>query len=193
MATPEELHTSAERGVEAAKAAGERLEQLNNKPEKAAERGVENGEQVEARAKQEALKQAVSVERGSAEREKKQPAMSTPRRYGAVSKKDKDKAFKKHMERVQAELPPASRVFSKFIHNKGIEKVSDAVGTTIARPNAVLSGAVAAFILVLGVYVIAKTFGYVLSGFETIAAFIIGWLLGIVYDYLKTIFTGKTS
>jgi len=48
-----------------------------------------------------------------------------------------------------------------------------------------------AFLLTLIIYVIAKTFGYNLSGFETIGAFIIGWILGVVYDYLKILFVGK--
>ncbi|HRN90324.1 MAG TPA: hypothetical protein PK543_01410, partial [Candidatus Saccharibacteria bacterium] len=75
--------------------------------------------------------------------------------------------------------------------NKTVEKVSDVVGSTVARPNAVLSGAVSAFILTLAVYIVAKTIGYRLSGFETIAAFIVGWTIGILYDYLRILITGK--
>jgi cobalamin biosynthesis Mg chelatase CobN len=189
MAGPEELRPSVEQNVEVSKAAAERLEALS---EKKAEKSIESQEKSEAKAKHEAMEQAVSIEASSAEKEKKQPAQST-RRHGAISKKEKDASFKKQMTRVQSELPPAQRAFSKFIHNKSVEKASDTIGSTVARPDAILSGAVAAFILVLLVYVIAKTFGYVLSGFETIGAFIIGWILGIIYDYLKTIITGKTS
>ena len=192
MAAPEELRPTGEQAVETPTVTAEHYENLKNDLEKKAEKPVESAEKSEAKAKHEALEQAISVEAGSAEREKKQPAQST-RRHGVISKKDKDKAFKKHIAQVQKELPPASRVFSKFIHAKPIEKASDTIGSTIARPDAILSGAVAAFILVLLVYVIAKMFGYVLSGFETIGAFLIGWALGIIYDYLKTIITGKTS
>jgi Ca2+-dependent lipid-binding protein len=192
MPSPEELRPSVEHGVETAKAAGEQLEALRN-AEKTPEKSVESQEQSEAKAKHEALEQAVSVEAGSAEREKKQPSQSSGRRHGVISKKEKDKAFKNRMKQVQQELPVGSRAFSKLIHTKPIEKASDTLGSTIARPDAILSGAVAAFILVLLVYVIAKLFGYVLSGFETIGAFLIGWALGIVYDYLKIIITGKTS
>ena len=95
------------------------------------------------------------------------------------------------MSRVQAELTPSSRAFSKIIHAKPVEKTSEVVGSTIARPNAILSGAIVAFVLVLAVYLLAKNFGYVLSGFETIGAFIVGWVLGVLYDYFRVMITGK--
>ena len=97
------------------------------------------------------------------------------------------------MKQVQTELSPTSRAFSKTIHNKAVEKTSEALGATIARPNAILSGAVMAFILTLAVYVTAKTIGYQLSGFETIAAFVVGWVIGIIYDYFRALVTGKSS
>ncbi|OYX41587.1 hypothetical protein B7Y94_04890, partial [Candidatus Saccharibacteria bacterium 32-49-12] len=78
-----------------------------------------------------------------------------------------------------------------FIHNPAIEKASEAVGATIARPNAILTGSVVAFVLVLGVYVLARVLGYALSGFETIAAFAVGWVIGLLYDYFRVMITGK--
>ena len=52
---------------------------------------------------------------------------------------------------------------------------------------------VGSYISVFGliIYTIAKTIGYKLSGFETIAAFLIGWLIGLIYDYLRILITGK--
>lgn len=163
--------------------------------ERAAERGnVENGEQAEAKARHEALKEAVSVERGSAEKKGKETAISpAKRRHGVVSKKERTASYKHHMKQLQSELKPTQRAFSKFIHNPVIEKTSDAVGNTIARPNAILAGAVVAFFLVLAVYLVAKHYGYVLSGFETIGAFIVGWVLGLLYDFFKVMITGKKA
>lgn len=88
-------------------------------------------------------------------------------------------------------MSPSARAFSKVIHNKAVEKVSDVGAATVARPNAILSGAIFAFVLTLGVYLIAKHLGYPLSGFESIGAFILGWILGIVYDFLKVMITGR--
>jgi hypothetical protein len=161
--------------------------------ERAAEKStIEHGEKAAEKAKIEALKEAVSVERGGAEK-KKASENSSPakRRHGVVSKKEREASFKQHMKQVQEELPPAKRAFSKFIHTPFVEKTSEAIGSTVARPNAILAGAVVAFIAVLAVYLIAKHFGYQLSGFETIAAFIIGWALGTLYDFFKVMVTGK--
>ena len=163
--------------------------------ERAAEKSkVESGEKAEKEARHEALKEAVSVERGSAEKKGKEAASSpAKRRHGVVSKKERDASYKHHMKQLQSELKPSQRAFSKFIHNPVVEKTSDVVGNTIARPNAVLSGAVVAFVLVLAVYLISKFYGYTLSGFETIGAFIVGWILGILYDFFKVMITGKKA
>lgn len=164
--------------------------------ENALEKGnVENGEKAEAKARHEALEQAVSVERGSAEKKKGKEASGAPakRRHGVVSKKERDASYKHHMKQLQSELKPTQRAFSKFIHNPVVEKTSDAIGSTVARPNAILSGAIVAFFLVLAVYLVSKYYGYTLSGFETIGAFIVGWILGILYDFFKVMITGKKA
>ncbi len=113
------------------------------------------------------------------------------RRHGPITKKQLDIQFDRTMKHVRDELPASSRPFSKFIHLKPIEKTSDLLANTIARPNALLAGAVCAFILTLAIYLFAKNMGYRLSGFETIGAFVLGWLIGILYDYLRIMITGK--
>ncbi|MDB5163360.1 MAG: hypothetical protein JWO54_46 [Candidatus Saccharibacteria bacterium] len=154
---------------------------------------VANGEKTVEAAKIEALKEAVSVEAGSAEKKKKESGAAAGRRHGVPSTKETNASYKQHVEHFQAELPPVQRSFSKLIHNPMVEKTSEAVGSTVARPNAILAGAMVAFFLVLAVYLTAKHFGYVLSGFETIGAFIVGWVLGILYDFFRVMITGKKS
>lgn len=190
MSSPEQLPSSAERSVEVGREAAERLEQLGNDVEKGAERSSERKENTAERAAIEAKELALSTEAGGAEKDRKDPTRA-PRRTGAISRKEREASFKRHMQQAQQHMSAPSRAFSKIIHNKVVEQTSEFVGATVARPNAILSGAVAAFILVLGVYVVAKNLGYVLSGFETIGAFIFGWILGALYDYLKTLVTGK--
>ncbi|MES2631179.1 MAG: hypothetical protein V4611_04440 [Patescibacteria group bacterium] len=184
---PENLEASIER-VEA-------QSNIDSSIERNAEKAkVENGEKAIENAKIEALKEAISVEAGSAEKKKKESSTSpASKRHGVVSKKQKDTNYKKEMAKLQAELPPAQRNFSKVIHNPVVEKTSEVVGSTIARPNAVLAGAIVAFFAVLVVYLTAKHFGYVLSGFETIGAFIVGWVLGILYDFFRVMITGKKA
>ena len=193
----ETLPQSPETSPEKKELSPERVEAQKNIDaafEKGAENSkVENGEKAVENAKIEALKEAISVEKGSAEKKKKESSAAAPRRHGVVSKKEQKASYNHHMKMLQEELPPVQRGFSKLIHNPAVEKTSEVVGSTIARPNAVLAGAVVAFFAVLAVYLIAKHFGYVLSGFETIGAFIVGWVLGILYDFFRVMITGKKS
>ncbi len=179
-------HTSnpeamAEAGAERSR---ELHEQLKEKVETTQESNAE-------KLKQEALEKAASAEKEKAG--EVAPASPAERRIQGPNKAEKDASFNATMTEVRTQMPAPSRAFSKVIHNKTVEKVSEGVGGTIARPNAVLSGAIFAFALTLGVYLLAKNLGYQLSGFETIAAFILGWALGVVYDFLKVMVTGRQS
>lgn len=164
----------------------EHQERLRQRMEEVGERSHENDEQS---ARHEAL-EAATIEQGkqpvAAER---QP--SPAERRGPASKKEHETSFNATMNEIQSQMSPSSRTFSKVIHSKPVERVSEAAGTTIARPNALLSGAVFAFILTLVVYLVAKNIGYPLSGFESIGAFILGWLIGIAYDFIKAMITGR--
>src|SRR5680860_281141 len=134
---------------------------------------------VEARKERirlEALEAATGVESKSNKKVEEHPSTS---RRGPIGKKQREKSFVQTMNHVQSALPTSSRIFSRIIHNGVVEKTSDFLGSTVARPDAILAGAFTAFILTLLTYTVAKTIGYSLSGFETIAAFIIGWLVGI--------------
>jgi hypothetical protein len=170
--------------------AGEELgEELRNKREAAGERSPERG--VEG-ARHE-VEQATRIEREAQPNEEieRQPSPAERRKDGPINKVQRDASFKTTMNEVQAQLSTPSRTFSKVIHNKAIERASDAAASTIARPNAMLSGAVFAFVLTLTVYLVAKNLGYPLSGFETIGAFVLGWIIGIVYDFLKDMINGR--
>lgn len=169
-------------------------ENLEASQERSAEKArIENGEKSEERSREKALEQAVSVEAGSAEKKRREPAAASPakRRTGVVSKKERNESYKRQLKDIRAEMPASQRAFSKVIHNPVVEKTSEVVGATIARPNAILTGAVVAFFAVLGTYLVAKHYGYMLSGFETIAAFIVGWIIGILYDFFRVMITGK--
>lgn len=189
---PEKLNTSPERSAEAlGETIDEQREQLRAKHEKAGELSPEDGERKAEKARVEALENAVSVEAGGAEKKRDSEPSSPAARRGRVTKKERDASYKRTMKQVQEEMSPAERTFSKVIHNKTVEKTSEVVGATVARPNAMLSGAIAAFVITLVVYTIAKTIGYQLSGFESIGSFVIGWIIGMLFDYLRVLVTGK--
>jgi len=137
----------------------------------------------------EAILEATALAKTS---EKETPVIPSPaeRRRGAPSKKQRDASLKSQLKQAQSEMNTSSRVLSKVIHAKAVESASDAAASTIARPNALLSGSIAAFVGVTVCYFVAKYYGYQLSGFETIAAFIFGWVLGILYDYFSVMIRG---
>ena len=110
---------------------------------------------------------------------------------GIIEKKARKKSLEGTVKRVQDELPPTKKIASKFIHSRPIEMVSDFLAATIARPNALLAGSVTSFVLTLGIYSVSKIIGYEISGFETIATFILGWIIGILYDYFHLLVSGR--
>jgi hypothetical protein len=139
----------------------------------------------------EALSYAVSTKLGNNDSHPKDQSPSMHR--GFIGKSQKEASFNRTMKHVRAELSSSSRAFSKFIHIKTVERISEILCSTIARPNAILVGNISAFLVTLGVYLLAKNIGYQLSGFETIGSFIVGWVIGIIYDYLRVLITGKSS
>jgi len=189
---PEQLQNEQDRGIETHQSVNKQLEKLGSNLEDFIELSPRDAETQAERARIEALETATSIETDDKEAKKAEKHPISSRR-GPIRKKQLDESYKRTMKQVQDELPTSNRIFSKIIHNKVIEKMSDIVGDTIVRPNAMLSGAVVAFVLTLLTYTVAKTIGYVLLGFETIAAFIIGWIIGIVYDYLRVLITGTKS
>ena len=129
-------------------------------------------------------------EQEQASKEVAAKASPAERRRDTPTKAAREAVLKKQLKHVQDELSPASRAFSKVIHNKAVEKTSEALGSTIARPNAILYGSLFAFVFTAGIYFWAKHYNYPLSGFETIGSFIIGWLFGLIVDYIRLMVTG---
>lgn len=183
MSNPEQLHTP-EHTVEAAgDAARERQAELLRSPESSVESSPERVAEAVDSARRQAHEAAVSVEHPHSETGTNASGAHHVRPVS--TRRARDKAYKDILRHTQAELPPASRAFSKVIHQPAVEKTSNTLGATIARPNAILFGALFAFLLSGSVYLVAKHYGYSLSGFEAIGAFIIGWAVGLLIDVLR--------
>lgn len=192
MTSHESLKTTHERrgGIESPENSGaEHRERLRETLEKAAETSPERST-IESAARHEALEKAKTIEKEPLVGHERELSPAE-RRNGPITKSERDTSFSTTMNEVQSQMSSPGRTFSKLIHNPVIEKASEATGATIARPNALLSGAVFAFLLTLAIYLIAKNIGYPLSGFESIGAFILGWIIGLAYDFLKIMITGR--
>lgn len=184
MSSPEQLRSSGERGIESlGETAGERSAEVAKTRERGAEQSPERQQEALDAALRDAHEASVSVERPAHEAGAQASATHVVR--PAATRRARAKAYKDIVRHTQNELPPVSRAFSKVIHQPAVEKTSAAVGATVARPNAILFGALFAFLISGAVYVIAKHYGYGLSGFEAIGAFIIGWAVGMLVDVFR--------
>lgn len=169
------------------KAGHERSAEIAHELERSIERGAENSKE---KAKQEALEAAAKAEKKTEQEE----VPAEKRRDTPAQRRAKQKvSFNATMKETQSHMSPGARTFSKLIHNKTVEKTSETIGATIARPNAILAGSFTAFAFSLIIYLVANHNGYPLSGSETIATFIIGWVIGLLFDYIRLMATGKKS
>lgn len=109
------------------------------------------------------------------------------------SKKIKTTVYKNTLKDIRREMTPTERIFSKIIHNPLIEKISDIVSSTIARPGALILGSLSALILLSIIYIMAQYYGWALSGSEWIAAFVAGWCAGLIIDWLRIAIFGKRA
>ena len=141
-------------------------------------------------ARKEALDQAGKIEKAQKVAEKESSFFFF---FLSIYKKEKDASFEATMGEIRMHMSAPKRTFSSFIHNKTVEKVSESVGNTVARPNAILSGAVFAFLFTLVIYLVARHNGYPISGSETIASFALGWILGLLFDYIRVLVLGKNK
>lgn len=194
-----EKNTAPERRIdtkELERAAGERQEVIRENVERNVERDKERGEKNRERGVEESHERARELAK-EAERPDREVAPKSPEKSErgpeVTPRSKRDEAFHETMASARSHMSPAARTFSKVIHQPAVERVSEVAGNTIARPNAVLGGSFTAFIVVLLVFLIARHYGYPLSGAETIVAFAGGWVLGILFDYLRVMITGKRA
>lgn len=158
-------------------------EQLEKRAETAT---AEHGPERVDTARHEAL------ERAHSSQEREVVAVETPAERKQFTKADREASYQHTMKQMRTKLSPSSHAFSKVIHSPVVEKTSDIVGNTVARPNLIIAGALGAILSVI-VYFIAKRYGYVLSGSETIILFVCGWIVGALFEYVRVGFSGRKN
>lgn len=155
----------------------EHHERAQKHHEKAAEKAGREIHHEQAKARHEVREQAIS----GAEHHKPQ---SEKRQHRPVyTKRDKDHAFDTTMHHVQSNMSKPERTFSKLIHKSAVEKTSEVLGKTVARPSGIAGATIAAFIGLLSVYSIAKFAGFQLSGSEMPLLIVIGFVTGLFIEW----------
>ena len=168
--------------------AGHELREALQQSHELADREPNRSERFEQTARQEALEQAARTQERIQTEDAK---IEAPKKRSRPGKKELDVSFKQTMKQIQSEMSPADRAFSKVIHNPVVDKVSSVAGSTVARPNLILAGALGTIILCSVIYLVAKFYGYPLSGTEAIATFIIGWAIGAIIEYIRVGFSNR--
>jgi hypothetical protein len=152
-------------------------ERLKVHHEKAAEQAGKNSPE-QATARHEVKEQAIS----GAEYSK--PQSETRQPLPIHTKKDKDHSFNTIMHHARSQMSKPEQTFSKIIHTPAIEKTSEVVGKTIARPSGIAGAAVAACVGLLSIYSIAKFAGFQLSGSEMPLLLASGFAIGLFSEWV---------
>lgn len=193
MTNEKDTYTNKEKAYDAGELSAigrDRAEQISQSHEISIP-SAEKARELLEKARHDAHEQAPDSKRELEQQVVDKRQASPAERRQKPTKKALRASYKTTMSEARTQMPLPSRSFSAFIHNPAVEKTSELVGSTIARPNAILSGSVFAFVFTLTVYLVARYYGYPLSGFETIGSFLLGWVVGIVYDFLKIMITGR--
>jgi cation transport ATPase len=152
-------------------------EALKNKYERELTKAEkEHGSNEELEKIREKIEHQAPLKQEKSHTEKENPAHSHP---VIINKQLKDMAFSRSMTRTRKKLSRSSRAFSKVIHNSTIDKSSEFVGKTVARPSGMLTGAFLAFIGTSALLWITRHYGYTYNYLVVIILFVGGMLLGL--------------
>jgi hypothetical protein len=88
------------------------------------------------------------------------------------------------MQSLQKHLSPVSRTFSQVIHNQAVEKTSEALEGSVMRPSVITGALWSAAIVGLAFYLVARHFGYALSGSEMLVSLLVGGIFGGLLEAL---------
>lgn len=173
----EHLSPSSERGEQAKNELEQaRNEQLDAAREAAAERDPADHAEKRAEHARNVIDRQEPEPPAATETDTK-PASSSP-----IAFLNHHLNYTQTLASVQRQLKPISRSFSKVIHAPAVEKASEALENNIARPS-VLAGATWTALIVGSIfYLIARHYGYALSGSELLFSFIVGALLGLAIE-----------
>jgi len=161
----------------------EHAEKLRNKLEKEINETKEDGGEIHETRKTVASEAISGKEIRSKNSEKNKEPQN-------ITKAEKTRTYKSTMNRLQNQLPDSSRKFSKFIHNPAVEKTSEMLSSTIARPSGILGAGIVGFIGFAVVLYFAKRNGFALPSNSSLFVLVLvgGWACGLLVEALvKTV------
>lgn len=156
------------------KAARERLDEIIEKGKDAPHNNQEKLEDARQEAKAEARSRDELLDQRDA-KEKDEP-------QAIVNSELKGMAYQRTLNRVRKDLSAPERAFSKVIHNKTIESVSEVASKTVARPSGILAGGIVAFLGSSTFLWLTKHYGYEYNFLLLMMFFVAGFALGLLIE-----------
>jgi len=95
-----------------------------------------------------------------------------------IRKDIKEIQFNRAMTRVRKKLSVPSRAFSRIVHVSAIDKSSEFIGKTVARPSGMLAGSLVAFIGTSILLWVTKYNGYEYNYLVVVILFVGGLIIG---------------
>lgn len=102
----------------------------------------------------------------------------------AAYSQQKGQTYNRTLKRVQQHLNASERLMSKAMHHKTVEKVSEGVGKTAARPSGILGGGIMALIGSFALLYVSKKYGFEYNFFVFFLLLAGGFLLGLLLELL---------
>jgi hypothetical protein len=166
-----------QRKLEAISDASDKLRAVHEKELTKAERS--HGEQAQVEQLQNKVEKHAPLAQELSHSEKESSHKNHP---VLVNKQLKETAYTRTLTRVQKRLSMSSRLFSKVVHSKALDKPSEVVGSTVARPSGMLGGALVAFIGSSLLLWITRSYGYEYNYLAVILLFVIGMGAGLLAE-----------
>jgi hypothetical protein len=115
-----------------------------------------------------------------------------PGQHPVLIRKDiKEVQFHRAMTRVRKKLSVPSRAFSKIVHISVIDKSSELIGKTIARPSGMLTGAILAFVGTSALLWVTRYNGYEYNYLVVLLLFVGGMFIGVAGEVLWRLLRNK--
>lgn len=108
-----------------------------------------------------------------------------------MAKKTPARKNQKPLDKIQRNLGPYQKFFSRFIHSRFIEQISDVLEKTLARPSGLLVGGLVFLLTNVIILIICKYYGYEYNYFIGLISFPFGFVFGLVIELFSKLFNRK--
>lgn len=171
---------------------GEQFKDLSDRPHTSLERPKHKSHEITTEIleniKAQVETQAVSgkeYSRGEDSETKQHPVL--------VSKELKQMTFTRALTRTRKQLSAPERGFSKFIHASAVDKTSEVISKSIARPSAMLGGSLVGMLGSFIFLMLVRNNGYEYNFFVLFILFAIGYAVGLFVEVVFRIIAKKRS